>query len=472
MKIKAEDILKKIKDEKIKFIDLRFTDTRGEVKHVTLPTSQANKALFKHGKMFDGSSIGGWKGIQESDMILMPDLETEPLIDPFFERTTLILRCNVIDPATGKGYERDPRSIALKAEKYLKKTGIADTYNVGPEPEFFLFEDVRWGDEINHAFYSVDSREGSWNSGTEYEGGNKGYRPIVKGGYFPVAPIDSSQDVRAWMCELLEELGLEVEAHHHEVATGGQQEIASRFDALVRKADYLQIFKYVVKNAAKKYNQTATFMPKPLNGDNGNGMHVHQSLYKAGKNLFSGNKVAGLSQLALHFTGGIIKHARVLNAFTNPTTNSYKRLIPGFEAPTILAYSSRNRSVAIRIPYVADPDHARIEVRFPDSMANPYLAFSAMLMAGLDGIENKYDPGEPVDKDVYDMSPNELAELPTVCHSLRQALESLDKDRDFLNKGGVFTNDLIDSYIKLKNEEVERLDSAPHPVEFDMYYNL
>jgi glutamine synthetase len=460
-----------IKDNDVKFIDFRFCDTKGKEQHVSVPAHTIDAALFKDGKMFDGSSIAGWKHINESDMILMPDPDSA-VMDPFMEESTLLLRCNIIEPTTMKGYERDPRSLAQRCEVYMKSTGIADTAYFGPEPEFFIFDDVRWGSDMSGSFIKIDSEEAAWNSEKVFEGGNIGHRPSVKGGYFPVPPVDSSQDIRSAMALALEEMGLVVEAHHHEVATANQNEIATQFNTLVRKADELLILKYVVLNVAHAYGKTATFMPKPLVGDNGSGMHCHQSLAKAGKNLFTGNKYGGLSDLALYYIGGIIKHARALNAFCNPGTNSYKRLVPGFEAPVMLAYSARNRSASIRIPYVSNPKGRRIEVRFPDPTANPYLAFSAMVMAGLDGIQNKINPGEAMDKDLYDLPPEEEKKIPKVCHSLDMALEHLDKDRKFLTAGGVFTNDVIDSYIDLKMQEVTRLRMTSHPVEYDMYYSL
>ncbi len=465
------EVLKMIKDKKVKFVDFRFTDTRGKEQHVTVPASTVDDSLFADGKMFDGSSISGWKGIQESDMILMPDASTA-VMDPFFEEPTLNLRCDVVEPATMQGYERDPRSLAKRAEAYLKSTGIADTAYFGPEAEFFILDDVRWGADMSGSFVKIDSEEASWNTEKVYEGGNLGHRPMVKGGYFPVPPVDSQQDIRSAMCLAMEEMGLSIETHHHEVATAGQNEIGMLFNTLVKKADELQIYKYVVHNVAHSYGKTATFMPKPIVGDNGSGMHVHQSLAKDGKNLFTGNGYGGLSDIALYYIGGIIKHARAINAFTNSLTNSYKRLVPGFEAPVMLAYSARNRSASIRIPYVSNPKGRRIEVRFPDAGSNPYFAFAAMMMAGLDGIQNKIHPGEAMDKDLYDLPPEEEKKIPTVCHALDQALDALDKDRDFLTRGGVFTNDLIDAYIGLKMADVTRLRMTTHPVEFDMYYSV
>ncbi len=467
----AADVIKTITDKEVKFVDFRFTDTRGKEQHVTVPAHQVDEDMLNQGKMFDGSSIAGWKGIQESDMILMPDHDTA-VMDPFAEENTLIIRCDVIEPSTMQGYERDPRSVAKRAEAYLKSSGIGDAAFFGPEPEFFVLDDVRWGVDISGAFYKIDSEEASWNTAKVYEGGNLGHRPQVKGGYFPVPPVDSLNDIRAAMVLAMEEMGLVVEVHHHEVATAGQCEIGTRFNTLVKKADELQILKYCVHNVAHAYGKTATFMPKPLVGDNGNGMHCHQSVSKGGDNLFAGDGYAGLSETALYYIGGIIKHARALNAFTNASTNSYKRLVPGFEAPVMLAYSARNRSASIRVPYVANPKARRIEVRFPDPTANPYLAFSAMLMAGLDGIQNKIHPGEAMDKNLYDLPPEEAAGIPTVCSSLEQALEALDKDREFLTAGGVFTDGLIDGYIELKMEEVQQLNMTTHPVEFDLYYSV
>ncbi len=464
-------VLKMIKDKEVKFVDFRFTDTRGKEQHVTVPSSVVDEEVFTDGKMFDGSSIAGWKGINESDMILMPDQDTA-VLDPFTDEVTVNIRCDILEPSTMEGYERDPRSVAKRAEAYLKSTGIADTAYFGPEPEFFILDDVRWGADMSGAFYKVDSEEAEWNSERVYEDGNIGHRPTVKGGYFPVPPVDSLMDIRAAMCLAMEEMGVKVEVHHHEVATAGQCEIGTLFDTLVTRADQNQILKYCVQNVAHAYGKTATFMPKPLVGDNGSGMHVHQSLAKDGENIFAGDQYGGLSETALYYIGGIIKHARALNAFTNASTNSYKRLVPGFEAPVMLAYSARNRSASIRIPWVASPKARRIEVRFPDPTANPYLAFSAMMMAGLDGIQNKIHPGDAMDKDLYDLPAEEAASIPTVCHSLDQALEALSADRDFLNAGDVFTNDLIDAYIDLKMEEVTRLRMSTHPVEFDLYYSL
>ena len=465
------DVIKMMKDNNATFVDLRFTDSKGKQQHVTLPSHSVDESIFEGGKMFDGSSIAGWKGINESDMILMPDASTA-VMDPFSEEPQMIVTCDIVEPATGEGYERDPRSIAKRAEAYLKSTGIADTAFFGPEPEFFVLDDVRWGAEMNGAFYKIDSEEAGWNSEKVFEDGNIGHRPGVKGGYFPVPPVDSLVDLRAAMCLAMEEMGLETEVHHHEVATAGQCEIGTKFDTLVQRADFNQILKYCVWNVAHSFGKTATFMPKPLVGDNGNGMHVHQSLAKDGVNLFTGNEYGGLSETALYYIGGVIKHARAINAFANASTNSYKRLVPGFEAPVMLAYSARNRSASIRIPYEANPKARRIEVRFPDPAGNPYFTFTALLMAGLDGIQNKIHPGEAMDKDLYDLPPEEEKSIPKVCSSLDQALDALDQDREFLKAGGVFTDDAIDGYIALKMDEVTRLRMSTHPVEFDMYYSL
>ena len=460
-----------IKDNDVKFLDLRFTDTIGKEQHVTIPVGVVNDDFFENGKMFDGSSISGWKGINESDMVLMPDTETA-VLDPFYDDPTLNLRCDVLEPTTMQGYGRCPRSLAKRAESYLKSTGIADTAYFGPEPEFFVFDEVRWGDDLNSSFYEVDSEEGCWNSDSISEDRNIGHRPGMKGGYFPVPPVDSMQNIRSAMCSTLEEMGVPVEVHHHEVATAGQAEIGTRFNTLVRKADELLILKYVVQNVAHGYGKTATFMPKPLVGDNGSGMHIHQSLGKDGENLFAGDKYGGLSDLALNYIGGIFKHARAINAFVNASTNSYKRLVPGFEAPVLLAYSARNRSASCRIPWDSSPKGRRIEMRFPDACGNPYLSFAAMMMAGLDGIQNKIDPGEPFDKDLYDLTVEEEKDIPTVASSLEVAIEALDNDREFLTSGGVFSDDLIDGYIALKMAEVTRMRMTTHPIEFDMYYSL
>ena len=460
-----------IRENEVRFVDFRFTDTRGKEHHVTVPVSAFDLDRFESGLPFDGSSIAGWKGIEVSDMLLIPDPATANM-DPFMEDATIFMQCDVIEPTDGKGYDRDPRSIARRAEAHLKSSGLADLAYFGPEPEFFIFDGVRWSDEMHSSFYRIESGEGFWTNSRKVDGGNMGHRPRVKGGYFPVPPVDSFQDMRSEMCLILEQMGIPVEVHHHEVAGAGQNEIGTRFSTLVQRADWTQNLKYVVWNVAHTYGKTATFMPKPLVGDNGSGMHVHQSLWKDGKNLFAGDGYAGLSDFALYYIGGIIRHARALNAITNPGTNSYKRLVPGFEAPVKLAYSARNRSASIRIPHVINPAGRRIEARFPDPLANPYLCFAALLMAGLDGVQNRIHPGEPAAKDLYHLPPEEDAALPTVAVSLEQALEALDRGRDFLTRGGVFSNSMIDAYIELKMQEVLRLQMAPHPVEFDMYYSL
>jgi len=464
------NVMKMVKENDIKFVDFRFTDTRGKEQHVTVPVSHFNEDKFTEGHAFDGSSIAGWKGIQASDMQLMPDPSTAN-IDPFMDEPTLILTCDVVDPTDGKGYERDPRSLAKRAEAYLKSTGLGDTAYFGPEPEFFIFDSIQWDVQMSGCSVRINSEEGAWATGEKFEGGNTGHRPGVKGGYFPVPPVDSLHDIRSAMCSTLEAMGVPVEVHHHEVATAGQCEIGTKFSTLTQRADWTQIQKYVILNTAHAYGKTATFMPKPFAGDNGSGMHVHQSVWKDGKNLFAGNGYAGLSEFALYYIGGIIKHARALNAITNPGTNSYKRLVPHFEAPVKLAYSAKNRSASIRIPFVHGEKARRVEARFPDPIANPYLAFSALLMAGLDGVQNKIHPGEPATKDLYHLPPEEDAQIPTVCASLEQALEALDKDREFLTKGGVFTNEWIDAYIDLKMEEVNKVRITPHPAEFSMYYS-
>ena len=467
----VEKALNMIKENDVKFVDFRFCDTRGKEQHVTVPAHTIDEDLFEDGKMFDGSSVAGWKGINESDMILMPDATTA-VMDPFFDDNTMILRCDIIEPTNMQGYGRDPRSIAKRAEAYMTSTGIADAAYFGPENEFFIFDDVRWASDMQGAFYKVDSEEAGWNSEKVYEDGNVGHRPGVKGGYFPVPPVDSLQDMRSSMCLVLEEMGQETEVHHHEVATAGQCEIGSKFNTLVKKADEVLELKYVVSNVAHAYGKTATFMPKPLVGDNGNGMHVHQSLFKDGTNIFTGDLYGGLSETALFYIGGIIKHAKAINAFANASTNSYKRLVPGFEAPVMLAYSARNRSASIRIPFISNPKGRRLEIRFPDSTANPYLCFAAMLMAGLDGIQNKIHPGEAMDKDLYDLPPEEEKNIPQVAFSFDEALKELDEDRAFLTAGDVFSDDMIDAYIDLKMEEVTRLRMSTHPIEFDMYYSL
>ncbi|WP_375207225.1 type I glutamate--ammonia ligase [Hyphococcus sp.] len=466
----AEAVLKRIKDEKIKFVDLRFTDPKGKWQHVTFDQAMVDSDFLTEGSMFDGSSIAGWKAINESDMILMPDTNSA-VVDPFFAQPTLSIFCDILEPSTGQPYGRDPRTTAKAAEAYLKSSGIGDSAFFGPEAEFFVFDDVRWSTEQNNMGYAVDSVEGPYNSSTDFEGGNLAHRPGPKGGYFPVPPVDSCQDMRSEMLALMGEMGLEPEKHHHEVAPS-QHELGMKFSTLTKMADSMQIYKYVIHQVAAGYGKTATFMPKPIYADNGSGMHVHQSIWKGGQPLFAGNRYADLSDTCLHYIGGIIKHARAINAFTNPLTNSYKRLVPGFEAPVLLAYSARNRSASVRIPWVSSPKGKRLETRFPDPGANPYLAFSALLMAGLDGIENKINPGDPMDKDLYDLPPEELKDIPTVCRSLREALEALDADRAFLKKGNVFNDDQIDAYIDLKMADVLRFETTPHPVEFAMYYSV
>ena len=466
----SEKTLKLIKDNDVKWVDLRFTDSHGKEQHVTLPVGEIDDDFFQDGKMFDGSSIAGWKGINESDMILLPEDETA-VLDPFTDVATLNLRCNIVEPTTMQGYERDPRSVALRAEEYLKSTGIADTALFGPEPEFFVFDSVQWKSDMSGAMYNIYSEEAAWVSADEFEKNNIGHRPGVKGGYFPVPPVDSLHDLRGAMCSAMEQMGLEIEVHHHEVGTAGQCEIGVGANTLTKKADEVQILKYCVHNVAHAYGKTATFMPKPLIGDNGSGMHVHMSLAKDGKNLFAGDEYAGLSEEALFYIGGVIKHARALNAFTNGSTNSYKRLVPGFEAPVMLAYSARNRSASIRIPWVSNPKARRIETRFPDPSANPYLCFAALMMAGLDGIKNKIHPGDAMDKDLYDLPAEEAKDIPTVAHTLTMALDALEADHEFLTQGDVFTKDMLEGFIELKRSEVERLNMTPHPVEFDMYYS-
>ncbi len=465
----AKTIMEMIKENDVSYVDLRFTDPRGKMQHVTQHIDTIDKESLAEGFMFDGSSIAGWKAINESDMKLMPDL-SRAYIDPFFSQTTLAVFCDVLDPITGEPYERDPRGTAKAALAHMQAAGIADTAYFGPEAEFFIFEDVKVDVSMNRSMFQVDSVEGPYNSAREYEEGNMGHRPGVKGGYFPVPPIDSGQDIRSEMLSVMADMGVPVEKHHHEVAPS-QHELGMKFGTLLETADNMQLYKYSVHQVAHAYGLSATFLPKPIAGDNGSGMHVHQSLWAGGKPLFAGNGYADLSEAALHYIGGIIKHAKALNAFTNPSTNSYKRLIPGFEAPVLLAYSARNRSASCRIPFVASPNGKRVEVRFPDATANPYLAFSAMLMAGLDGIRNKIHPGDAMDKDLYDLPAEELAQIKTVCGSLREALDNLNTDRAFLTEGNVFTDDQIDAYIELKMEEVITLEHAPHPVEFQMYYS-
>jgi glutamine synthetase len=469
MEIKA--VQKLISDQAIKFVDLRFSDTLGKEHHVTIPVKSLNEDLIKNGQPFDGSSIHGWRGIENSDMLLKPDLSTAK-IDPFYETPTLFVTCDVIDTLTGQTYIKCPRGIAKRAEEFLINSGIGSAAYFGPEPEFFVFDSITWG--INHggSHVSIESEEAAWSSDKKIEGGNTGHRPVIKGGYFPLAPVDSLQDFRSEVSLTLEELGIPTEIHHHEVATAGQCEIGTKFSTLTQRGDWSQTFRYVVQNVAHNFGKTATFMPKPIVGDNGSGMHVHQSIWKDGKNLFSGDGYAKLSETALFYIGGIIKHAKALNAITNPGTNSYKRLVPGFEAPVILAYSACNRSASIRIPYSATEKGRRIEVRFPDALSNPYLAYSALLMAGIDGIVNKIHPGEAMDRNLYELSRDELKQIPQVCGSLDEALHNLDIDREFLKRGGVFTDEIIDSYIELKMHDVHRTGMTPHPVEFEMYYSL
>ena len=464
----SDAIFKMIKEKDVQYVDLRFTDVRGKMQHVTFDLSMVDKDLFVDGTMFDGSSIAGWKAINESDMLLMPD-PTSARIDPFFQNTTLAIMCDILNPNDNTAYNRDPRMMAKKAENYLKSGGFGDTAYFGPEAEFFVFSDVKWNTDPNNTGYSFDDSELPYNTGKSYEGGNMGHRPGPKGGYFPVPPIDSLQDMRSEMLTLMSEMGLQPEKHHHEVAPA-QHELGMRFNTLVQMADNMQLYKYIVHNVAHSYGKTATFMPKPYFKDNGSGMHVHQSIWKDGNPLFAGDKYADLSQECLWYIGGIIKHAKAINAFSNATTNSYKRLVPGYEAPVLLAYSARNRSASVRIPWCANPKGKRIEVRFPDPASNPYLTFTALMMAGLDGIAKKIDPGPSMDKDLYALPPEELKNIPTVCGSLREALNSLSADRDFLKAGGVMDDDFIDSYIDLKMEDVMRVETHPHPVEFDMYY--
>jgi len=465
-----KNVMAMIKEHDVKYVDFRFTDPRGKWQHLAHHVKTISEDFLSEGIMFDGSSIAGWKAINESDMVLMPDPKTA-VLDPFAAQTSLILVCDVHEPGTGQPYARDPRSVAKKAEAYLASTGIGDKAFFGPEAEFFVFDDVRYKVGMNGAFYEVDSEESPQASERKFPDGNTGHRPPIKGGYFPVPPVDSASDLRAEMLSVMADMGLDVEKHHHEVAPA-QHELGFVFSTLVKTADNMQIYKYVVHNVAHQYGKTATFMPKPIKGDNGSGMHVHQSIWKGDTPLFAGSGYADLSDTALYYIGGIIRHAKAINAFTNPLTNSYKRLIPGFEAPVLLAYSSRNRSASCRIPYVSSPKAKRVEVRFPDPGANPYLAYTAMLMAGLDGIQNKIHPGDAMDKNLYDLPPEELKDVPTVCGSLREALEALRADHSFLIKGDVFTRDQIESYIELKYEEVYAFEHTPHPIEFQMYYSV
>ncbi len=467
---KPSDILKQIKDGEIEWVDLRFTDPKGKWQHLTMVAALIGEDELTDGLMFDGSSIEGWKAINESDMTLMPDLDAA-YIDPFSATPMMILFCDIVEPSTGEGYSRDPRTTAKRAEAYLKETGIGDTVYVGPEAEFFMFDDVRFENAYNTSYFKIDDIELPTNTGREYEGGNLAHRPRAKGGYFPVAPVDSAVDIRGEMVSTMIEMGLPCDKHHHEVAAA-QHELGLTYGTLTQTADRMQIYKYVVHQVAHAYGKSATFMPKPIKDDNGSGMHTHFSIWNGKEPSFAGNGYAGLSEMCLFFIGGIIKHAKAINAFTNPTTNSYKRLVPGYEAPVLLAYSARNRSASCRIPYGTGPKSKRVEVRFPDAMANPYLAYAALMMAGLDGIQNKLHPGEAMDKNLYDLPPAELAEVPTVCASLREALDSLAADHGFLLKGEVFTKDQIDSYIALKMNDVIRWEMTPSPVEYDMYYSL
>ncbi|MFN0263467.1 type I glutamate--ammonia ligase [Tepidamorphus sp. 3E244] len=466
----VESVMKMIKENDVKFVDLRFTDPRGKMQHVTMDMTIVDEEMFAEGVMFDGSSIAGWKAINESDMTLMPVTESAH-VDPFFAQSTLAVFCDILDPISGEAYNRDPRTTALKAEAYVQQSGIGDTVYVGPEAEFFVFDDVRFSSSPYNTGFLLDSVELPSNMYSEYETGNLGHRPRTKGGYFPVPPIDSAQDMRSEMLSVMTAMGVTVEKQHHEVAAA-QHELGLKFETLTKIADTMQIYKYVVHQVANSYGKSATFMPKPVYGDNGTGMHCHFSIWNKGENVMAGNQYADLSETCLYFIGGVIKHAKAVNAFTNPSTNSYKRLVPGFEAPVLLAYSARNRSASCRIPYTPSPKGKRVEVRFPDPSANPYLCFSALLMAGLDGFKNKLHPGDAMDKDLYDLPPEELKEIPTVCASLREALDSLDADRDFLKAGGVFDDDQIDAYIDLKMEDVIRFEHTPHPVEFDMYYSV
>jgi glutamine synthetase len=464
----SAEIKKMIKEQEVQYVDLRFTDLRGKMQHVTMDVSMVDDGFFSDGVMFDGSSIAGWKAINESDMVMMPDA-LGAHIDPFYQQTTLAMFCDVLEPGTMQPYNRCPRGIAKRAETYVKSSGAGDIAYFGPEAEFFVFDDVRWSVEPWNTGYSFDSTELPINTNKPYEGGNMGHRPGPKGGYFPLPPIDSGQDLRGEMLAVMGELGLQPEKHHHEVAPA-QHELGLKFNTLTRMADSMNLYKYIIHQVAASYGKTATFMPKPYYKDNGSGMHVHQSIWKGDKNLFAGDRYADLSETCLFYIGGIIKHARAVNAFANSTTNSYKRLVPGYEAPVLLAYSARNRSASCRIPHGTGAKAKRVEVRFPDPAGNMYLTYVALLMAGLDGIEKKIHPGDPLDKNLYDLPPEELKNVPTVCGSLREALSALDADRDFLKKGGVMSDDMIDAYMELKYEELDRFETHPHPVEFEMYY--
>ena len=467
-----DEIKQLIDEHNVQYADLRFTNTKGKEQHITLPIHLITESFFSDGKLFDGSSMPGWCTINKSDMLLMP-VDGPVFLDPFFKVPTIIIRCDILDPTTLAGYEKDPRSIARRAENFMRSEGIADEAFLGPELEFYMFDGIRFKHDMSGCMYQIEDYEAAWNSDKEYtDRPNLGHRPMVQGGYFPVPPVDSSQDIRTQMCEVLKKFDIEPEAHHHEVGTAGQNEIATKYNSLTKKADEVMNYKYVVQNVANLNNKTVTFMPKPMKGEAGSGMHCHMSLSKDGKNLFAGNLYGGLSQEALWFIGGIIKHAKSLNAFTNASTNSYKRLVPHFEAPVLLAYSASNRSAAIRIPHAVNPSTAHIEVRFPDCLCNPYLCFAALTMAGLDGIINRIEPGDPLDKNLYDLPPEELTGIPTVADSLGEALEALKADHDYLLAGGVFTEEAIQSYIELKAKEVSLVRDTPHPAEFSLYYSL
>lgn len=467
-----DEIKQLIDEHNVQYADLRFTNTKGKEQHITLPIHLITESFFSDGKLFDGSSMPGWCTINKSDMLLMP-IDGPVFLDPFFKVPTIIIRCDILDPTTLAGYEKDPRSIARRAENFMRSEGIGDEAFLGPELEFYMFDGIRFKHDMSGCMYQIEDYEAAWNSDKEYsDRPNLGHRPMVQGGYFPVPPVDSSQDIRTQMCDVLKKFDIEPEAHHHEVGTAGQNEIATKYNSLTKKADEVMNYKYVVQNVANLNNKTVTFMPKPMKGEAGSGMHCHMSISKDGKNLFAGNLYGGLSQEALWFIGGIIKHAKSLNAFTNASTNSYKRLVPHFEAPVLLAYSASNRSAAIRIPHAVNPSTAHIEVRFPDSLCNPYLCFAALTMAGLDGIINRIEPGDPLDKNLYDLPPEELTGIPTVADSLGEALEALKADHEYLLAGGVFTEEAIQSYIELKAEEVSLVRDTPHPAEFSLYYSL
>ncbi len=469
--ISFKSVLKQIADNEIKFIDFRFTDTIGQEYHTTLPANTLNEEKLKNGYAFDGSSVPGWKNVEKSDMLLIPDINTA-VIDPFYKESTLIMLCNIFDPFKLKDYHRDPRSIARRAESYLRSSGLGDAAYFGPEPEFFVFDSVTWNIDMSNTFFKIKSEEAPWSTAIKMKNGNTGHRPSIGGGYFRVPPTDSFQDMRSEMCLLMEKVGIPVELHHHEVAAPGQLEIGTKFSTLVQRADWTQLMKYIIRNVAHSYGKTATFMPKPIINDNGSGMHVHQSIWKDNRNLFAGNGYAGLSEFALYYIGGIIKHGRALNAITNPCTNSYKRLVPHYEAPVKLSYAACNRSTSVRIPYENNPNSQRIETRFPDSLANPYLAFSALMMAGLDGVQNKIHPGNPTDANLYNLSLEDDSKIPTVCASLEEALTALERDNEFLTRGDVFSHDMLNAFIELKMKDVNNLRMTTHPIEFDMYYGL